>query len=132
MFNIRPYKASDYGIIKEWWQESNEVPPLPDMMPEDSSFVLEYENEPLVAITLYLTNSSRVAWIDNLIGKPGIDRVIRKAGVQRIVRHTEEFAKEKGYKSTFCFSEKGKLISYYQSLGYMPTLSNVTTLIKEI
>lgn len=129
---IRNYKKEDYPLIKSWWDRAKEIAPYPSMMPEESSFVLELEGKPILAITLYLTNSVQIAWIDNLIGNPEITGNKRREATKMLVKYVEDFAREKGYKSTLCFSEKDKLVNYYQTLGYHPTLRNVTTLIKEL
>jgi len=70
MINIRPYVTADYLTIKDWWLQSGEIAPLRSMMPEDSSFIATYENFPILAVSLYLTNSTEVCWADNLIGIP--------------------------------------------------------------
>ena len=119
-------------MIREWWIAAGSPAPTMDMMPENSSFVLEVDGKPLLAVTVYMTNSKQIAWVDNLISSPLPFKGNRRDYVEEMQKFLEIWAKTEGYKSLFCFSEKEVLVKRYMELGYMPTLKNVTTLVKEI
>lgn len=132
MFRVRGFKRHEYEIIKGWWDAAGEVAALPGMMPEESTFVVEFDQIPMAAITVYLTNTKEVAYLENLVGNPKFKGPIRRQGVAQLVRYAESFARSLGYKRLLCMSEKGKLKERYQELGYTPTLSDITTMVREI
>lgn len=128
---IRPYKKEDYAEISAWWKAAKEPGPSRDMMPEESSFILEVQGTPWIAVTVYLTNSPELAWVDNLIASPKMPGgEARAAAIFWLQAFLERWTKEQGYKKLFCMTEKEVLVKRYQDLGYEPTLKGVTTLIK--
>lgn len=132
MFNVRNFKKQDFEMVKKWWKDQNEFPPTLEMLPEESTFICEYEKFPMVAITLYLTNSKEFCMLDNFIGNPEIPKGLRKDASALIIDYAEKFAKELGYKSIFCMALHDKLSKYYQSFGYQQRLTNVSTFNKEL
>lgn len=130
--NIRSYKNSDYGEIWKWWIEQNEIPPLPDMMPEESSFVFEFDGVPILAVALYLTNTKEVCYIENLVGNPKFKSPARKNALAMLIDHLEKFAKEKGFKRLIMLSYRDGLKKRYQELGYSKSLDNLSSFVKEI
>jgi hypothetical protein len=131
IFHIRHFQAKDFPEVVKWWNQHQQVAPRLDMMPEESSFIVECEGLPLAAITVYLTNAS-FAWLDNLVGNPEAPKDQRKKAVDALVKHCELVAAELGKLNLFCMSHDKATTRRYVGLGYLPTLSNVTTHSKEI
>lgn len=119
----------DYDMIKSWWDAVGEVAPLPDMLPEDTTFIVERKNEPWLCVTVFTTNSG-TAWIENLIANPGMKKTERKMAIGLLQEFLEGWCREKGFKRMLCMSHKEKLSERYQELGYRKTLSSVETFIK--
>jgi hypothetical protein len=132
MFNVRNFTGSDFEMIQSWWKTQNEFPPTLEMLPEESTFICEFNKNPMVAVTLYLTNSKEFCMLDNFVGNPEQRGELRKEASQVIVSYAEAFAKELGYKSIMCMSLKNRLSEYYQSFGYIKRLTNVSTFNKEL
>jgi hypothetical protein len=133
MYNIRAYKKSDFPVISRWWSEQNEVGPTELMMPEESSFIVESEfAEPIAAVTIYMTNSKQFCLVDNLVGNPTFYGQYRKDAIAHLQSYLEKWASSKGYLSLMCMAYKPQLTKRYEDLGYMQTLSGVTTMIKNI
>lgn len=128
--NIRLYNKNDYQMIKGWWVDSNECPPLEDMLTEDSTFILEMHGKARMCISVYITNSKAVAYLENFVKDPGFKD--SNACSKILVEHAEKFAKDKGYKYLMCLSYKEKLKSRYEKLGYFRTLNNLSSFCKEL
>lgn len=131
-FKIRNYTDSDFEMIQSWWTKQNEFPPTKEMLPEESTFICEYEGVPLTCITVYLTNSLEFCMLDNFIGNPEFSGEKRREASGRIIGWSEVFAMTKGYKSIMCLALKDKLKEYYQTFGYTKRFDNVATFNKEL
>lgn len=130
--NIRNFKQSDYPMIYNWWSVQKEQAPLLGMLPEESTFVLELNKQPALCVTIYLTNTKELAYVENLVGNPELKSKERKEATYHLNEHLKEFAKSKGYKRLVCMSEKAQLKNYYTSLNYTETLNNVSTFVREL
>lgn len=127
--NIRLYKNEDYEMIKSWWIEANEPFPPKELMTEDSTFILEINNKPLMSVMLLLTNSS-LAWLTSFIKDPKFKD--SKEASKFITNYAENFAKEKGYKTILMFSYTDNLKQRYQNLGYIKSADNISSFVKRI
>jgi hypothetical protein len=132
MVLIRPYKATDFPLVKSWWNAANEVAPLPEMMPEDSSFITEIDGRPVLAVTVYLTNSKAIAYTENFIGDPEYKGSSRREAASMLSDHIATFAKERGYQNLLCIASTQKLVGRYEELGYVKTLENVSTFVRRL
>lgn len=132
MYIIRPFTKNDFEMVQAWWKKQDELPPTLDMLPQESTFICEYNNSPLLAITVYLTNSKEFCILDNFIGNPEMTGKPRKDGSALIIEFAEQFAKDLGYRSMMCMAFKDKLKNYYQSFGYTKRFDNVATFNKEL
>lgn len=132
-YKIRHYNDSEYQTIRSWWTDLNEVPPLQDMLPEESSYIFEVDGQPSICVTLYLTNSKAFCMIDNLICSPLFkEKGQRREAIELFKNYIDGVVKEKGFARILCMTEKPALKKRYMELGYRPTLDGVTTFIKEI
>lgn len=125
MFSIRSYREADYPTIHSWWKAQNEVAPNPGMMPADSSFILEVDGRPTIAVCLYLTNTKEICYVENFVGNPNCELSSRREGTRLLLAHLKEFATQHGYLRLLCLAHAPKLKSYYQEIGFTPTLDNV-------
>lgn len=131
MFKIQYYSKNDYNMIKEWWLSHKEIPPQEDMLPSGSTFIIRKDDTPLACVTVFLTNS-KLAWVDNLVGNPEYKNEDRKLAISKLQEFIENFVSLKGYTRLFCMSIKDKTTNRYMELGYKPTCSSITGLVKEI
>lgn len=127
--NIRLYKKEDYELVKSWWLAAKEFAPLEEMLPEESTFILEINNEPKICLTTYLTNCKFFAYLENFVKDPNFNN---EEAIQKLVSHVEKFVKDKGYRVLFCLSYKDKLKERYEELGYTNTLNNLSSFNKEL
>lgn len=132
MIQIRNYKKEDFEMVKSWWDAAGEVAPLPDMMPEESSFIAEIDGRPALAISLYLTNTPEICYVENFIGNPDLKGLSRNSASHLLINHIEKFASSLGYKRLICLAHKEQLKNHYQKLGGVKTLDNLASFAKEI
>ena len=130
-FNTRPFKLSEYPLIKSWWTLRKMVPPLLDMMPEESTFVLDVEGKPVASLSLILTNTG-TAWLDNFITDPESDADIRKIGMDLAWQEILTFLKRENYSRLFAMSVNVNTKKRYEEFGFKQTLQGVTTMTMEI
>jgi hypothetical protein len=129
-FRIEQFKASDYPMLKSWWDFHGEMAPELEMMPE-TSYIMYFNNEPILSVSLLLTNTP-IAWAENFIGNPELKGDIRKECGYIIVHHLEKVAKEHNKTRIFCMSMNKKTTKRYIDLGFNKTLDNVNTFTKEV
>lgn len=131
-YSIRPYHASEFEMLKSWWTLAKEVCPEKECLPEESTLILELDGVPALAITVYLTNCKRVAYLENFIGNPEMKGDSRKQASQLIVDAACNFAKNLGYTRILCLSLKDKLNERYVELGMKPTQGPLNGFIREL
>lgn len=130
--SVRHYTPSDFPLISSWWIAHGEPGPLPSMLPPESTFLLEMDGIPALCVSLYLTNSSEVAYIENFCGNPELDGPARRSAAPHLVKYIENFALSRGYARLFCLAHKEPLKRRYEELGYTRTLDNVATFCKSL
>jgi hypothetical protein len=116
-------------MIKGWWESSGEPVPSRDLLPVNSTFIAELSGAPALAVCLYLTNTPELAFVENFIGNPRLKGARRQA-VKPLLDYITGFAKAMGYRRLFCMTDKESLVKHYMELGFVPTLSGVTTLVR--
>lgn len=122
---VRELEPGDLKEVLSWWGDE---PIDESMYSKDSSFVVEANGKLLVAVTMYLLKSGPpLAWIDLLIGNPEESGKERQEATRKLLRHIENYGRLRGLKGFFCMTEKPKLKTYYENLGFRRTLEGVTT-----
>ena len=127
---IRQFEDKDYDLIKGWWDAAKEVPPTLDSIPE-TSYIMLLKDEPILSVSLYLTNG-KIAWVDNYIGSPSSKGSARKECGLILLKHLEDVAKKHSKDRLFCMSMNEKTSQRYIEMGFIKTLSNVSTFIKGV
>jgi hypothetical protein len=131
--NIRNYKKSDLNTILGWYSDRNQHGPLPDMFLEDSTFVLEYDNKPVMCISIYLTNSKEIALLEHLARDPEFnDRSTTGEAINMITNYVENFTKNMGYKRIFTLINRQSLKNKYSDFGYLETNNGISIFMKEL
>ncbi len=128
---IRNYKDEEFKTIDSWWRSAGELGPIPGMLPEETTFVLEFEGEPTLCISLYTTNSKEVSYAENLIGNPKM-KSVRKALAPQLLDHVFKVAKSLGYRRVICLAPNEQLARRYTEYGFNKTMSGLTGLSKEL
>lgn len=133
MFTVRPYNKKDFPAISRWWSEAQEIGPTEAMMPEESSFIVESEfNELIAAVTVYMTNTTQFAMVDNLVGNPTFHGKYRKDAISFLQSYIEKWCVDHKYRGILCMAYRPSLVKRYEELGYIQTLSEVTTMLKPL
>jgi hypothetical protein len=127
---IRPYKASDYQMIRSWWAHYKEPGPLPSMIPLESSFILEIDNIPALMICVIITNVKEYCLLENFVGNPLIDNEKRRNNALELIEYVTIFTKQLGIKRLICMAYKTPLKKRYQELGFTEVLDGISTFCK--
>ena len=114
---IRPYRESDYEIICSWWREHKETPPLPGMMVEDGTFVVEVGGCPVMTMTVFTTQSKEISYFEGYCSEPGLEKKFRNTIGKSLWEHCYTYLRDRGYKRVLIFTEKHKLVKRYEELG---------------
>lgn len=130
MHSIRSYQDRDHEMLTSWWHEARETAPGKSLMPA-TSWILEIEGIPALSISLITTNVKGLCYLENFIGNPNLPS-LRKGCSQIIVDHAINEAKKLGFERVICFSYKDKVGKHYEKLGMTPTLSGLSSYVKEI
>lgn len=130
MFKFREFTSKDYDVLVSWLEANNEAIPSYDLLPP-TTFVIEYNNKPLVIASVLLTNS-KVAQLHDLIGDPNIKGPIRKEATAYMINECKAFCKSKEYKYLFGFTLHDKLKNKFEQLGCKPMSNKVYTLMLEL
>jgi hypothetical protein len=101
-------------------------------MPVESTFVLEDSGRAVMSISVLLTNSNEVAFLENFVADPEFRGPARSEAATMLVEHARSFAKQRGYKRVLCFCYREGLKRRYQELGMTPALDNVLILSREL
>lgn len=131
MLNITNFKSSDYEMIQAWWSAANELCPPLEAMPEESTFILSANGVPAASISVLLTNTKELCYLENFVSNPEL-KGARKELTQKIIDHANQYARNLGYKRTLIFSYKDKIKNRYEELGMRHTVSNVSAFVKEL
>lgn len=129
---IRPLQASDYPHIVKMWESQYETPPSLEAMPHESTFVLDVEGVPIAVLSVILTNCKLYALLENFVADPIFRGKARHDGVRALIQYAENFASALKYKKSLCLAPSPSLKRLYRKYGYSPTLSGVTTMIKNL
>ncbi len=130
---ITPYIPSrHFTIVTSWWAAANEVGPTEDMLPPDSTFIAEIAGEPALCVTIYLTNTRSLAYVENFAGNPALKGGERRLAARLLSDYIANFARSLGYKNLICLAHREPLVRRYQELGFKPTITNVTAFVRSL
>jgi len=129
MYKVRNYKAEDYQMVKGWWDASKEAAPGPELLPLDSTLVLEIDGVPSVCVALFLTNSKEMCLMEGFISKPDLPKAIRNDAVQTMFDSACLFAKKLGYKKVITLAYVDKIKTRCVELGFTKTLDNLSSFV---
>ena len=130
MFNIRKFNKNDILEISKWCNFYSLPQNTLDIMPENTSYILEINNNPAIIACLYLTECKKLAFIENVIGNPKFKGPLRSEGLTILCKYLENLSKELNYEVLIILAEKEKLKDKYENMGYIKTLNNLTLFTK--
>jgi hypothetical protein len=128
MINIRRYQHNDFEEICSWWREHGECPPLPGMMIEDGTIVMEHDGKPVMTLTILITLSNEIAYFEGYCAKPGIDKQLSNRCGKSLFEYGYEFLKLNGFKRAIIFTDKPALVERYKELGMDVNMKDLVSL----
>lgn len=126
---VRPYKNSDYSELCSWIGLQ-----LPEgMLVENGTFILELDNVPALTLTVFLTQSKQIAYLEGFNKNPLFKERNLETEGQKLWDHCFNFAREQGYARLLCCAEArvDKLKAKYQRFGMTKTI-DLTGFVKEL
>lgn len=118
--------------MSAWWKEHAVQGPDLDMLPEESTFIVENEaGEKSLCATVYLTNAC-LAWADNFVRNPQVKAAYQFQDTVQLLKHLERFAESRGKRILFCMSISNSTDILYRKLGFKQTASGASTFIKGV
>ena len=118
--NIRMLKDSDWNTLVEWWNAWPEwTAPSKDFLPDNGKggFMVEKNNQPIVAGFLYTTNS-KAALLEWIVSNPKYREDDRGKAIELLIEGAEEVCKKQGIKFIFSIGRTKQLINTHKKLGY--------------
>ncbi len=118
--NIRMLKDSDWNTLVKWWDAWPEwQAPAKDFLPNNGKggFIVEKQNEPIVAGFLYITNS-KAALLEWIVSNPEYRQNDRQQAIELLINGAENVCKKQGIKYIFSIGRTKQLINTHKKLGY--------------
>lgn len=128
---IRAYQDSDFEMICRWWASRGEIGPMPGMLIENGTFVLELSDKAVMSLTCYITLSS-IAYIEGFIADPELPKEIRRELGHKLWDHCIKYAEENKAKHLLTYSGKDGLTKRYEQFGFTKSISNLTVLYRTL
>jgi len=113
-------KDSDWNTLVEWWNSWPEWPvPPKDFLPDNGKggFMVEKQDQPIVAGFLYITNS-KGALLEWIISNPKYRENDRDKAIELLIQGAENVCKKQGIKYIFSIGRNNHLINTHKKLGY--------------
>tara|TARA_R110002012_G_scaffold16404_4_gene63430 strand:- start:30436 stop:30837 length:402 start_codon:yes stop_codon:yes gene_type:complete len=129
-FNIKLITDSDYeNILVKWWKDWRWTPPKKDFLPE-MGYMVYYNDEPVCAGYMYITNSN-VVLLEFIISNFEIkDKKIRKESLLMLIQTITSLAAGLGKKYVYSLLKNKPLIDLYTDLGFKKGDTNNQEMIK--
>tara|TARA_R110001599_G_scaffold19334_2_gene74078 strand:- start:2913 stop:3320 length:408 start_codon:yes stop_codon:yes gene_type:complete len=118
--NIRMLKNSDWNTLVKWWDAWPKwTAPSKDFLPDNGKggFMVEKNNQPIVAGFLYTTNS-KAALLEWIVSNPKYREDDRGQAIELLIEGAENVCKEQGIKYVFSIGRTKQLIDTHKKLGY--------------
>jgi len=129
---IKPLSEKDYDeVLLGWWKSWRWSPPPKDFLP-DRGYMVYYNDEPICAGYMYVTNSNVVLleWIVSSFSFK--DKTIRKEALLTLIETVTSLAKSIDKKYVYSLLKNQPLINLYQELGFVKGGYNGQEMIKKI
>lgn len=127
---IRRFNNKDYPEILSWWNARKEVPPTLSMLDNDTTFVIERNDELLACMTIILTNIKDYCYLENVSSNPIQHN--RKEAILHLNEFIYNVAKNLGYNNIIVFSHIRKVDEIYKNLGYINTCNDLNSFVRRI
>lgn len=129
MINIRQITGDDFFLINAWYRERGLGVP-PEQLHPPTTYIADVNGDPVLSVSLVLTNCTAVGMIENLITKPNSE--LSREALPEVIRFIEIKAKEWGVKYLFMNAVVEKLKTKYEEFGFKRKADTFQYLFKEI
>lgn len=131
-FKIRKYDISDFPLLVEWWVERQETPPAETMMPRGTSYVIEWNDNPIASMCWVITNIPDICYAAHFISDPNSIRDVRREAIRTLFDFICEEISSRSYKHILAFGYEEKLTDRFLKLGFRHTFDALNSFVKDL
>ena len=130
--NIKPLSDNDYDdILCDWWKDWKWTAPKKDFLP-DMGYMVYYNDEPICAGYMYVTNS-KVVLLEWIISSFKFkDKKIRKEALYMLIETITSLARGLDKNYVYSLLKNKPLINIYGELGFVEGGNNGQEMIKKL
>jgi hypothetical protein len=100
------------------------------MMVPDGTFVAPFNDEPVMTLTAFTTQSLEVAYLEGFIARPSIDKSLRNPLGKALFDVVFYYLTTKGYKRAMILCQHERLARRYEELGMIRNCGGLISLTK--
>ena len=117
---FRSFQEGDYKTVNDWWKwwwkgEYIEREFLPS---DDSCFIIEKNNIPVVSGFLYLCKNAPIAYLTYIVSNPEYKELDRREIIELLINKIEEESKKLGVKLIFTVCGDRNLTNIHKKLDW--------------
>lgn len=101
-FSARKLEERDWETVSEWYRRDGDLPPMLELMPKESAFIMEFEGKMAAVGFLFLTNSG-LTFIEGLETNKDLPEITQGRGLRELVWHMVAVSKSLGYRGVCGF-----------------------------
>lgn len=128
---IEPITPAHLPEILSWWPARGEGDMQPELLPP-AGFVAIDGVGPAAAAWLARIEGTPLAWVDWLVGRPGIGSMTARAACREVFAALEAHAREIGVRMLFAAACRHALVPEFQACGFVVMTGGVTHLAKPL
>lgn len=130
MFEVKPYKQSDYEELSAWWTAWG-WPPIPQEYLPPDGLIVSAEGKNICAVFLYRTNSP-ICWAENYISCKDCERNTRQWALDLLIESAVEKAVSFGFQVVMSSINHPVLGKRLEKGGFMVSDTNMTTYMRKV
>lgn len=111
--------ATDYSMIKDWFDQRKFPPPEPRFLPPTGA-VVEVDGAPVACGFMFRTDA-KAAVIGHLVTDPTAKGEVRNAALNYLIEALTEKAQDEGYLMVCCSTNVDRLMGRFEQLGFTKT-----------
>lgn len=119
-------------MLTRWWEASEMYGFSWNYLPRDTAYMAEVDGIPGAVISVYKTNIKEYAYLECYVSNPEMKKAHRRAATEAVMKHAENQAHSMGYNKLVCLTHVDGLKPRLEELGFLRSLNNVTTFVKEL
>lgn len=130
MIEVRLMDKEGREAMNSWYKEWGFGPLIEDLTPP-TTYVAYFNGEPMATAALVLTNTPKVAFIENIVGNPAMP-ALRRESMPELLRYIEKQAEMWGIRYLFMGTLNEKVKARYEEYGFKKKTDGMSYYFKEL